>query len=103
MAIYSACLSEFMRCTCCSLVVAAVVCTTILVPSAKAQTAKAVSGDWPLYRHDTAGTGYSPLAQITTQNVSGLAQAWTYRLQSDTSAAAEQGPGRRGPNSEATP
>ena len=26
------------------------------------------TGDWPLYRHDFAGTGYSPLAQITAQN-----------------------------------
>jgi quinoprotein glucose dehydrogenase len=87
------------------LLAAAVVSTTILAPSAETQTAKAVSGDWPLYRHDTAGTGYSPLAQITTQNVSGLAKAWTYRLDSDTTPAAQNGPGRGrgGPNSEATP
>jgi hypothetical protein len=83
-----------MRFTCCSLLAVAVVSTTILVPSAKAQLAKAPGGDWPLYRHDAAGTGYSPLAQITTRNVSGLVQAWTFRLQSDTSASAKNGPGR---------
>ena len=51
---------------------------------APTQPAQAVSGDWPLYRHDLAGTGYSPLAQITTQNVGGLVHAWSYRLESDT-------------------
>src|SRR5437762_6841492 len=38
--------------------------------------------DWPLYRHDSAGTGYSTLAQINTRNVANLSQAWTFSLQS---------------------
>ena len=38
--------------------------------------------DWPLYRHDLAGTGYSPLTQVTPQNVANLAPAWTFRIQS---------------------
>src|SRR5271170_4886591 len=93
-----------MRRTLMSLLTAAVASITMSVPFAGAQTAPAVSGDWPLYRHDMGGTGYSPLAKITTRNVGGLAQAWTFRLQSDTSVAAEKGPGRaRGPNSEASP
>src|ERR1700723_3369135 len=98
-AIYSSCPGEFMRYTWLSLLAAAAVCS-LSAPSVRAQP-----GDWPLYRHDTAGTGYSPLAQITVQNVGRLAPAWTYRLQSDTSAPAPAGPGRRagGPNSEATP
>ena len=93
-----------MRCACISLLVAAAV-STVYAPPVGAQAAKPVSGDWPLYRHDTAGTGYSPLAQITVQNVGGLAPAWTYRLQSEPSAAPQNGPGRGrgGPNSEATP
>jgi quinoprotein glucose dehydrogenase len=66
------------------------------------QEVKVGSGDWPLYRHDLAGTGYSPLAQITTQNVGGLAQAWSYRLESDPPAAAPPGRGRGGANSEAS-
>ena len=33
-----------------------------------------------MYRHDYAGTGYSPLAQITTKNVSGMREVWSYRL-----------------------
>ncbi|OLE84593.1 MAG: hypothetical protein AUF76_02970 [Acidobacteria bacterium 13_1_20CM_2_65_9] len=61
--------------------------------------------DWPMYRHDLAGSGYSPLAQIDTQNVAKLVQMWTYGLQSDGPPAAQptgRG-GAGGPNSEATP
>ncbi len=39
--------------------------------------------EWPMYRHDYAGTGYSPLAQITTKNVSSLREVWSYRLPED--------------------
>ena len=38
--------------------------------------------DWPMYRHDSAGTGYSTLAQINTRNVANLSQAWSFSLQS---------------------
>jgi glucose dehydrogenase len=55
--------------------------------------------DWPMYRGDLAGTGYSPLAEITTANVSTLARAWSYALDSDPTAGAEA----RNPNSQATP
>jgi glucose dehydrogenase len=65
------------------------------------QTAAPPPGsDWPMYRHDLAGTGYSPLAQIDAQNVTRLAEAWRYSLQSDTPAT---GRGAAGANSEATP
>ena len=47
--------------------------------------------DWPMYRHDLAGTGYSRLTQITSANVARLTQAWTYRLQSDAAPAAASG------------
>jgi glucose dehydrogenase len=45
-------------------------------PAAKAQNA----ADWPMYRRDLGGTGYSPLKQINTGNVTKLAQAWSYQL-----------------------
>ena len=51
-------------------------------------------GDWPMYRRDYAGTGYSALAQITPSNVSHLAEAWSYRLPAD---------GARPLSSQATP
>ena len=70
------------------------------------QPAAAAGADWPMYRHDHAGTGYSPLSQIDTRNVSNLRQVWTFGLQSDVPAAAAAG-GRGGAggalNSEATP
>ena len=57
--------------------------TILLVQSAatRLQPAERASGDWPMYRHDLAGTGYSPLTQVNTRNVATLTQAWTYRLQ----------------------
>src|SRR4029077_4527624 len=57
-------------------------------------------GDWPMYRHDRAGTGASPLTQIDAGNVARLRPAWTDGLASDTPAT---GRGAAGPNSEATP
>jgi len=49
------------------------------------------NGDWPIYRHDLAGTGYSPLTQIDTGNVAKLSRVWSYSLQSDAPAAAARG------------
>ena len=66
------------------------------------QEKRALDGDWPLYRHDLAGTGYSPLSQITAQNVGSLSKVWSYRLDSDSSGAAPTGRGRGGANSEAS-
>src|SRR5262249_55646528 len=67
------------------------------------RSSQQASGDWPMYRHDAAGTGYSPLTQIDVKNVARLAQVWTYRLQSDGPAPAAGGRGPAAPNSEATP
>ena len=68
------------------------------------KTNAAVDGDWPLYRHDFAGTGYSPLAQITAQNAGTLTQAWNYRLTFDAPLTTKgKGKGGAGGNSEATP
>lgn len=58
------------------------------------QTVFPPGGDWAMYRHDYAGTGFSPLTQINTTNVSRLTEAWSYRLSSDEP---------RGLNSQATP
>lgn len=79
--------------------------STLLVLTGRSQqgTTAAKGTDWPMYRHDLAGTGYSPLAQIDTKNVGRLAQVWTYRLQSDAPPPAAGRGGAAGPNSEATP
>lgn len=46
--------------------------------SAAAAASKA-DGDWPAYGRTQAGTRYSPLKQINTQNVKDLQVAWTFR------------------------
>jgi glucose dehydrogenase len=81
--------------------------TLLLVQTADTQQQDvSASADWPSYRHDEAGTGYSPLRQINTGNVGALTRVWTYGLQGDVSAASNA-PGRGGVagnvNSQATP
>jgi glucose dehydrogenase len=44
------------------------------------------SGDWPYYGHDPGARRFSPLTQITPQNVSTLTRAWTF----DTGASGMQ-------------
>jgi len=56
--------------------------------------------DWPSYRRDAAGTGFSPLSEISPSNVTRLTQVWTYHLENDPSGPP---PGGRGVNSQATP
>ena len=62
------------------------------------ETVAPSGADWPMYRGDLAGIGYSPLTQITTDNAATLTRAWTYSLERDEPAA-----DGRGPNSQATP
>ena len=50
-------------------------------------TAQQLGADWPMYRGDHAGTGYSPLAAINRANVAKLAQVWKYPLQATNSQA----------------
>src|SRR5262245_58928603 len=78
----------------------------LLVQSAgtRQQPTERIATDWPMYRHDLAGTGYSPLTQIDTRNVAKLTRVWTYRLQGDAPAATPAGSGGPGVvNSQATP
>jgi quinoprotein glucose dehydrogenase len=49
----------------------------LFVPAVRAQK---TAGDWPMYRGDLGGTGYSPLKQINTRNVTKLVQAWNLQL-----------------------
>lgn len=58
-----------------------------------------IDGDWPTYRGDAAGTGHSPLSEITPDNVRQLGEAWSYDLTSADGAAARS----RGARSQATP
>jgi len=49
-------------------------------PAPAAEAARTAAGDWPMYHRDYAGTRYSPLAEITADNVTGLELAWHYRF-----------------------
>lgn len=80
-----------------------VLLSVLLVQSGATQQTTPSPADWPMYRHDVAGTGYSPLKQIDTTNVAKLAQAWTYSLLSTAPAPATGRGGGGGANSEATP
>ena len=55
------------------------------------------SSEWATYRGNISGTGYSPLDQITLDNVNDLEVAWSYSLRNDSSESARE------PNSQATP
>jgi quinoprotein glucose dehydrogenase len=72
----------------------------LLVQSGSTQQADRKAGAWPMYRHDVAGSGYSPLTEIGTGNVARLARKWSYPLHGDSPPAAG---GKGGVNSQATP
>src|SRR6185503_5487546 len=61
-----------------------------------AAQAPKLATDWPSHGHDAGARRYSPLRQITTENVSRLQVAWTY----DTPAAVPPSPSRGGPAAE---
>jgi glucose dehydrogenase len=77
-------------------------CGLALLGRAQSPPTPAPDTAWPSYRHDHAGTGFSPLTQITPSNVSTLRPAWMFSLGRDASAP-PAGPGGAGANSQATP
>ena len=95
-----------MRSTALMLLTGAATLTVVLGLSGDQQQTRGKPGtDWPMYRHDPAGRGYSPLTQVNTRNVARLTEVWSYRLQPDAPAPASAG-GRGGAgaiNSEVTP
>lgn len=58
--------------------------------NAKGSTANP-SGEWVAYGHDPLGSRFSPLAQITKDNVAQLTVAWTYRT-GESGVATQQTP-----------
>jgi quinoprotein glucose dehydrogenase len=65
---------------------------TLLAAALGAQ--KAADGDWPMYGRDLAGTKFSPLKQVTAENVSRLQAAWNLTLVERPAPAPGQGRGR---------
>src|SRR5580765_8531850 len=58
-------------------VLAMSVCAAIAAQQKKAATP---AQEWQTYNHDLAGTRFSPLTEINTNNVAKLAQAWVYKF-----------------------
>jgi quinoprotein glucose dehydrogenase len=62
---------------------------------APASSVPAASREWRTYGHDPGGMRFSPVADITPQNVNQLQVAWTYNMRPATPAA--PAPAGRGP------
>jgi quinoprotein glucose dehydrogenase len=58
------------------------------------QAQKPADGDWPMYGRDLAGTKFSPLKQVTAENVSRLQPAWNLTLVERPAVVPGQGRGR---------
>jgi quinoprotein glucose dehydrogenase len=58
------------------------------------QAQKPADGDWPMYGRDLAGTKFSPLKQVTVENVSRLQPAWNLTLVERPAPVPGQGRGR---------
>src|SRR5262245_57119710 len=71
----------------------AVFVASIVLIRAQGPRAPNPATDWPTYNHDLAATRFSPLAQITPENVAQLKQAWTYSMRPPTPPAGRGGPG----------
>lgn len=52
-------------------------------PAAPASPAE----EWPMYRHDLGGTGFSPLTEISVRNVASLTRKWSYQLGAEGAAS----------------
>jgi quinoprotein glucose dehydrogenase len=55
-------------------------------------TALAQSGDWPAFGNDPGGSQFSPLTQITRENVAKLKPAWTHRSGDVSARGSPTGP-----------
>ncbi|MGH9688307.1 MAG: PQQ-binding-like beta-propeller repeat protein [Candidatus Acidiferrales bacterium] len=62
-----------------SILAAGVISVSLAAPASRAQV-KYPAGDWPYYRGNVEGTGFSRLTQINASNVANLKEAWTYKL-----------------------
>lgn len=68
----------------------------VVIANGSVAAEQSTSGDpareWRTYGHDDAGMRFSPVAQITPENVAGLQVAWTYHMRPATPAPAGRGP-----------
>ena len=55
------------------------VASLALLLAAHAASAEGPASDWPVYAHDSGGSRYSPLGEITRENVAKLREVWRIR------------------------
>ena len=68
-------------------VAASAAVAVVLAQSAAPGAATAASKEWPTFGHDSGGMRFSPLTEITPDNVSRLEVAWVYHMKPATAAA----------------
>ena len=78
----------------------AAVAACITAPVAVTQVPES-PGNWPMYSRDLAGTRYSPLTQLTRQNVARLVEAWSVPV-ARSATDSDEAPGPSA-NPQATP
>ena len=83
--------------TACAMFIAMPAALALVAAATHVQSPAALE-EWAFYGHDPGGTRYSPLADITSANVSQLTVAWTFHT-----GDAVDGPGNRRSGFEATP
>jgi quinoprotein glucose dehydrogenase len=71
-----------------SIIIAVCISSLAFTASAIGAGNAATGSDWPTYGHDAGGMRFSPLAQITPENVSQLQRAWTYHMRPAAAATA---------------
>src|SRR5437773_8740700 len=92
---------DVMRRVAVALIAGALVCVTLVGRAQQAARSTPPVSDWPTYNHDLAATRFSPLAQITPENVGQLKQAWRFSMRPPNPPAGGGGPG--GGGSQAVP
>src|SRR5437868_13744538 len=67
----------------------------LILAGARAQSTADQSKEWPTYGHDSGGMRFSPLTELTPENVARLKVAWVYHMRPADFVAPEGGRGGR--------
>jgi quinoprotein glucose dehydrogenase len=84
-------------------VMALFVVSALAVIAQRPPAAAARPDDWPSYRGNPAGTGYSTLSEIDRRTVGRLRRSWTFALSAQQGTASGRGGAPQAVNSQATP
>jgi len=85
------------------LVLGIIVVSAFAVVAQRTPTKGVRADDWPSYRGNPAGTGYSTLSEIDRRTVGRLRRSWTFALSAQAGTTAGRGGAPQAVNSQATP